>query len=106
MASEIHSLRSQVSGFSTQGFGRAEEEILQMKSRISELESRHSVVDIDRERLIKKSQTVSTGGRTQVQVMVEHPEVEVHRRELLNLIAENRRLVDQIKRFGTSTTRM
>jgi hypothetical protein len=36
--------------------------------------------------------------------MVEHPDVEQYRRQLLNEIAENRRLVEQIKRFGTNTT--
>lgn len=104
MASEVHSFRSQISGYGSKGFGRAEEEVLQLKSRISELESRHSVVDQDRDRLFKKSQTtVSTGGRTQVQVIVEHPDVEHHRRELMGLIAENRRLVETIKRFGNVT---
>lgn len=36
--------------------------------------------------------------------MVEHPDVEQYRRQLLSEIAENRRLVEQIKRFGTNTT--
>lgn len=101
--SEVSSMRTQVVGFSTSGFGRVEEEFLQLKSRISELESRHSVVDQDRDRLFKKSQvSTSITNRTHVQIMVEDPQVEILRRELKALISENRGLVDTIRRFRVS----
>lgn len=68
-----------------------------MKSRISELESRHDIVDKDTQRLLRKSQ--STQQRISVSAVVEDPQVEVLRRELKELIAENRRLVDTVRRF-------
>lgn len=82
-----------------QGYSKVEEEILQMKSRLSELKSRHSVIDQDSERLMRKSQVAFTT-KTQIQVTVEHPEVEKYRRELMSLINENRVLVGQVKTIG------
>lgn len=68
-----------------------------MKSRISELESRHDIIDKDTQRLLRKSQ--STQQRISVAAVVEDPQVEVLRRELRELINENRRLVDTVRRF-------
>ena len=68
-----------------------------MKSRISELESRHDIIDKDTQRLMRKSQ--STQQRISVAAVVEDPQVEVLRRELRELINENRRLVDTVRRF-------
>jgi len=102
LVSDVSVLRGQVGGISAGGFGRVEEEYLQLKSRISELESRHSVVDQDRDRLFKKSQTTSLTQRALVQVTVEDPQVEVLRRELKTLILENRQLVSQIRGFRVS----
>lgn len=79
------------------GFGRVEEEYLNLKSRISELESRHDIIDKDTQRLLRKSQ--STQQRISVAAVVEDPQVEVLRRELRELINENRRLVDTVRRF-------
>lgn len=84
------------------GFGRVEEEYLALKSRVSELESRHSVIDQDRSRLYAKSQTHTTHSRTSVNVLVEDPQVEVLRRELQALVAENRGLVHSIRNFRVS----
>lgn len=82
------------------GFGRVEEEYLNLKSRISELESRHNIVDQDTQRLMRKTHS-SSSQRVSVAQVQEDPQVEVLRRELKDLIAENRRLVDQIRRFRT-----
>lgn len=94
-------MRSQVSTQSASGFGRVEEEFLNLKSRISELENRLSVVDQDRDRLFKKSQTFSS--KSTVTIITEDPQVEGLRRELRQLISENRTLVTQIRSFRTVT---
>jgi hypothetical protein len=94
---EIISFRTQASQITSVGFGRLEEEYLNLKSRISELESRHNVIDQDTQRLLRKSQT--TQQRVSVAAVVEDPQVEVLRRELKELINENRRLVGTIKSF-------
>lgn len=99
LAQQIQTLRAQVSGLRTNGFGKEEELILQMRSRITELQSRHSVIEQDTERLVKKSQRSSMTSRSQVQVLVEHPDVQKFRMELTSLIAENRTLVSQVKRM-------
>lgn len=90
-------LRSQITNVGVSGFGRVEEEFLNLKSRISELESRHSVVDQDRDRLFRKSQTMVK--HTNITVVVEDPQVELLRRELKALIMENRGMVETIRRF-------
>ena len=54
-------------------------------------------MDKDTQRLLRKSQ--STQQRISVAAVVEDPQVEVLRRELKDLIAENRRLVDTLRRF-------
>lgn len=97
LAQEVALLRTQVTNVGVTGFGRVEEEYLNLKSRISELESRHSVVDQDRDRLFRKSQTHIK--HANVTVVVEDPQVEVLRRELKALIMENRGMVESIRRF-------
>jgi hypothetical protein len=107
MVQEISTLKTQVFGGAgitgssafgaTGGFGRVEEEYLNLRSRISELESRQTIIDKDRERLFTRSQSFSA--KTSVVVTVEDPQVEVLRRELKQLIVENRTLVETIRRF-------
>lgn len=82
------------------GCGKEEQEILNMRSRLTELRSRHSVIDQDTDRLVKKSQRSSASSMTQVKFVVEHPDVAKYRVELTNLIGENRQLVQQVRRMG------
>jgi hypothetical protein len=103
LTSEVAALRSQAMSFSAIGFGvgRTEEEFLALKSRISELESRHSCIDQDTVRLQRKSQSSLTT-ITHTTCNVEDPQVELLRRELKALITENRTLVEQVKHFRVS----
>ena len=78
-----------------------EEEFISLKSRISELESRHSIIEQDRTRLFHKSQSFSA--TTCVNVVVEDPQVEMLRRELKGLICENKTLVEGVRRFKICT---
>lgn len=93
-------LRAQYGGVSLNGFGRAEEEFLSMKSRVTELEARINLVEQDRERLYRKS--MSIGSVSTAVITVEDPQVEVLRRELKALLMENRTLVESIRRFRVS----
>lgn len=99
---EMQNLRSQVASLRTNGFGKEEELLLQMRSRLTELQSRHSVIDQDTDRLVKKSQRNSLSSKNHVQIVVEHPEVQKYRMELTSLISENRSLVTQVKRMETT----
>lgn len=100
LASELQSLRSSLAGFKMNGCSKEEAEVLQMRSRITELQSRHSVIEQDTDRLVKKSLRSSMTSVTHVEVLVEHPDVQKYRVELTGLIGENRRLVEQVKRMG------
>lgn len=92
---------SQQSGMASgNGMGRMEEEYLNIRSRISELESRHSIVDQDTARLSMKSKSFNS--KVCVAVVVEDPQVELLRRELKGLIAQNRSLVESLKHFRVS----
>ena len=100
LMSELSALRSQSMTLSFCGYGKAEEECLQLKTRITELESRHSCVEQDTERLFKKSQ--ASISITRMQVQVEDPQVEILRRELKGLISENCALVQEVRTFNVS----
>lgn len=86
------------------GYGRVEEEWLNLRSRVSELESRHNIMDQDQQRLSMKARTHSA--TTTVTVVTEDPQVEVLRRELKQLLNENRSLVQTIRSFRTTTTNL
>lgn len=101
LMSELTSLRTQSASLSYCGFGRVEEEYLQLKSRLTELESRTSCVQQDCFRLNQKAS--SCHPITRVSVQVEDPQLEMLRRELKGLISENCALVQEVKRFRVST---
>lgn len=100
LMSEVSALRTQSMSLSFCGYGKVEEECLQLKSRITELESRHSCIDQDTERLFKKSQIAPT--ITQLHVQCEDPQLDMLRRELKGLISENCALVQQVRKFRVS----